>query len=75
MTALNFLLKRVEKAEKSYGTTKAEFDEHGHEMGIYTLCKQEESIEESKSELRKISEDLLSAKDGYVRAVIVRFES
>ena len=64
MTALDFLRKRVEKAEKSYGTTKAEFDEHGHEMDVYTLLEQEESIEESKSELRKISKNLLSAEDG-----------
>ena len=33
-------------------------------MDIYTLREQEESIEDLKLELRKISQDLLSAGDG-----------
>ena len=33
-------------------------------MDIYTLHEQEESIEDSKLDLRKISRDLLSVEDG-----------
>ena len=47
MTALDFLHKYLEKAEKSYRTTE-----------------QKESIEDLKLELRKNSQDLLSAEDG-----------
>ena len=64
MTALDLLRKRVDQAEKSYAIAKTEFDEHGDEMDIYTLREQEESIEDSKLELRKISRDLLSVEDG-----------
>ena len=42
---------------------KAEFDEHGREMDTYTLQEQEETIENSKSELRKIYGELLSVEN------------
>ena len=63
LTALDLLRKRIDQAEKSYRITRAELDEQGHEMDIYTLLEQEESIEDSKLELRKISRDLLSVED------------
>ena len=59
----NILRKRIDQAEKGYRIIKAEFDEHAHEMDIYALHEQEESIEDSKLELRKISRDLLSVED------------
>ena len=63
MTALDLLRKRIDQVEKNYGITRAELDEHGHEMDIYKLQEQEESIDDSKSEIRKISRDLLSMED------------
>ena len=59
----NLLSKRIDQVERGYRIIKAEFYEHGHEMDTYTLQEQEESIEDSKLELRKISRDLLSVED------------
>ena len=41
MTELDLLRKRVDQVEKSYGTVKREFDDHGHEMDICMLQEQE----------------------------------
>ena len=59
----NLLHKRINQVERGYRIIKAEFDEYGHEMDTCTLQEQEESIEDSKLELRKISRDLLSVED------------
>ena len=45
------------------GITRAELDEHGHDMDTYMLQEQEESFEDSKLELKKISRDLLFVED------------
>ena len=57
------LRKQIDQVEKGYRITKAEFDEHGHDMDTYTLQELEESIEGSKLELRKVNRDLLSGED------------
>ena len=57
------LRKQIDQVECGYGITKAEFDEHGYDMDTYTLQELEESIEDSKLELRKINRDLLSVED------------
>ena len=63
MTALDLLRKRVDQLDKSYGITMAELDKHGDDMDNYMLQEQEESIEDSKLELKEISRDLLFVED------------
>ena len=62
ITAFDLLKKRINKVEKGYKITKADFDEHGHDMDPYTLQEQAESIEDSKLDLRN-SKDILSVED------------
>ena len=76
MTALDLVRKRVDQVEKSYGRTREEFDDHGHNMDIYMLQEPEESVEESKLELRKISRDLLFVEDvGELEDRVTRLET
>ena len=60
ITGIDLLRKCIDHVEKCYRTIKGEFDESGREMDTYTLQIQEERNEDFKSELTKITGEVIS---------------
>ena len=57
------LRKRVDRVEKTYRTIKAEVDDGGPGVDIYTLQGYKERVKNYEAELRGINRDLLSIED------------
>ena len=55
--------KRIDRVEKSYRTVKAEVDDDGPRVDVYTLQGYEERVRSYEAELRGINGDLLSTDD------------
>ena len=59
----DILRKRMDLVEKSYRRIKAEVDENGPDVDVYTLQGYEERVKNYEVELRGINRDLLSIED------------